>query len=352
MSDVYAELAQHLDQLPAGFPCTESGVELRILKRLFSPDEAWLATQLGLVPESAAEIARRLGQDPQQLESKLEEMASKGLIFRLSRDQQTKYMAAQFMVGIWEYHVHDLDEEFIRDVNEYLPHLMQKSWMQTRTKQLRVIPVQESIEGQSGVMPYDQARELVGMQSRIALAPCICRKEQQVIGQGCDRPLETCLIFGAGASFYLDNGWAREIDADAALQILEQGLQQGLVLQPGNAQKPVNICLCCGCCCQVLKNLKRLEEPAAAIHSNFTARVDEESCTSCGQCAEICQMQAIKLGDAAEVDPGRCIGCGLCAAVCELGAICLEQKQQELKYEPPKNMVQTYLNMAKERGLL
>ncbi|MFW6314079.1 MAG: hypothetical protein ACOC0S_00675, partial [Desulfohalobiaceae bacterium] len=279
MSDVYEELAQHLDRLPAGFPRTDSGVELRILKRLFTQEEAWLAVQLGLVPESAAEIAQRLEQDAKEMQDKLEEMASKGLIFRLRREQETKYMAAQFMVGIWEYHVHDLDEEFVRDVNEYLPHLMQGSWMQTKTKQLRVIPVQESIEGQSGVMSYDQAMELVRMQSKIAVAPCICRKEHQITGQGCERSLETCLIFGAGARFYLDNGWAREIDADEALQILEKGLQQGLVLQPGNAQKPANICLCCGCCCQVLKNLKRLQEPAAAIHSNFTARVDVESCT-------------------------------------------------------------------------
>ncbi|MGM0425441.1 MAG: 4Fe-4S ferredoxin, partial [Thermodesulfobacteriota bacterium] len=158
MSDVYQELAQHLDQLPAGFPRTESGVELRILKRLFSQEQAWLASQLGLVPESAAAIARRLGQNPEELEPRLEEMASKGLIFRLRKEEETKYMAAQFMVGIWEYHVHDLDEDFIRDVNEYLPQLMQKSWLQSKTKQLRVIPVQESIQGQSGVMPYDQAR--------------------------------------------------------------------------------------------------------------------------------------------------------------------------------------------------
>ena len=50
------------------------------------------------------------------------------------------------------------------------------------------------------------------------------------------------------------------------LQILKRLFSQqeaeiapGLVLQPGNAQKPINICLCCGCCCQILKNLKILD---------------------------------------------------------------------------------------------
>ncbi len=36
--DIYRKLAQHLDDLPAGFPSTESGVELRILRRLFTPE--------------------------------------------------------------------------------------------------------------------------------------------------------------------------------------------------------------------------------------------------------------------------------------------------------------------------
>ncbi len=353
MDDIYVELANHLDQLPAGFPRTESEIELRILKRLFNPDQAWLATKLGLFPESAEQIAQRLGMDVQEIAARLEDMASRGLIFRLKKGEEAQYMAAQFIMGIWEYNVHNLDQELIYDVNEYLPYLMQNSWLQTNTKQLRIIPVQESIEGQSGVMAYDQARELVRMQSSLALAPCICRKEHQMTGQDCARPVETCLIFGAGAKFYLDNGWAREISVSEALDVLGQGLQQGLVLQPGNAQKPVNICLCCGCCCQVLKNLNKLEEPAAAIHSNYTAQVLAEYCTGCGQCAEICQMQAISVQeDEARVDSRRCIGCGLCVGLCEFEAVTLEPKEQEVKYEPPKNMVQTYLNMAQERGLL
>ena len=40
MTDVYQDLARHLDNLPAGFPRTETGVEIRILKRLFTPREA------------------------------------------------------------------------------------------------------------------------------------------------------------------------------------------------------------------------------------------------------------------------------------------------------------------------
>ena len=40
--EIYQQLARHLDDLPGGFPPTKSGVELRILRRLFTPEQASL----------------------------------------------------------------------------------------------------------------------------------------------------------------------------------------------------------------------------------------------------------------------------------------------------------------------
>ncbi len=50
---VYRDLARFLDRLPGGFPSTDSGVELRILRRLFSAEQAELACHLTLLSESA-----------------------------------------------------------------------------------------------------------------------------------------------------------------------------------------------------------------------------------------------------------------------------------------------------------
>ena len=38
--EIYRRLAQVLDTLPNGFPATESGVEIRLLKRVFTPEQA------------------------------------------------------------------------------------------------------------------------------------------------------------------------------------------------------------------------------------------------------------------------------------------------------------------------
>ena len=145
MGDVYETLREHLDSLPGGFPPTESGVEIRILKRLFNPDEAELAKYLRPKPEPANVIAERTGRSEQEIAPLLEGMARKGLIFSIeTEDRPPAYMAAQFLVGIWEYHVNDLDEEFVKDMEEYTPILTKEAF--DHVPQLRTIPVGKSID--------------------------------------------------------------------------------------------------------------------------------------------------------------------------------------------------------------
>ncbi len=146
---------------------------------------------------------------------------------------------------------------------------MKESWLKHKTKQLRVIPVAKEVTVDLATMPYETAEEIIKKQKKIVVSDCICRKEHDMVGQPCKYPVEVCLSFGSGAYYYEGNDLGRSIDVDEALTILEKGREAGLVLQPGNAQEPGNICMCCGCCCQVLGNLRKLEAPAKAVHSNY-----------------------------------------------------------------------------------
>ncbi|MFQ6116401.1 MAG: 4Fe-4S ferredoxin, partial [bacterium] len=142
-NDIYQKLAQHLDNLPGGFPATESGVELRILRRLFTPEEAQLTLHLTLIPEEARVVARRAKIGIDEAGRRLEEMARKGLIFSVELEGGVRqYMVSQLVIGIWEFHVNDLDEEFVRDMDEYLPTLFKEAW---KTPQMRTIPINRSI---------------------------------------------------------------------------------------------------------------------------------------------------------------------------------------------------------------
>jgi ferredoxin len=348
--DVYKKLARHLDSLPGGYPATASGVELRILKRLFTPEQALLAAKLTMIPERDAVVARRAGLDVAECARRLDQMSDAGLIFSYRQGDHTYYMAAQFVIGIWEYHVNKLDPELIKDMREYIPALFDMQAWQA-APQLRTIPVGRSLSAEHEVMAYEQAEAIIKSQKRILVAPCICRKEHALMGQGCGKPEEACLVFGAGVQYYQKNGLGRVIDQDEALDILKKADKAGLVLQPSNAQKVINICCCCGCCCHVLKSIKRHPQPAEIVASSFVAELDAAACTGCGVCVERCQMEALSQPgkkEKAVLAAGRCIGCGLCVTTCPGQALKLKRKPQGRPV--PRNVVENYLNLGRARG--
>ncbi|MFO7750884.1 MAG: 4Fe-4S binding protein [Desulfobacteraceae bacterium] len=351
MSDIYEKLAVHLDKTPGGYPKTESGVEIRILKRLFTPQEAEIATSLIMMPEPVAAIAERVNLTSDTLGPILASMAEKGLIIHSARNKADLYMQAQFVVGIWEYQVDRLSKELIQDFNEYVPFLLEEQ-NKTKTKQLRTIPVSQAIHAETEVMAYEEIETIIRSQSKILVAPCICRKEHTIMGKGCGKTEEACLVLGGGAYLYEERGIGRTISQDEAMEIVHKGIEQGLVLQPGNAKKPLNICLCCSCCCQILSNIKKSDSPATFVNSSYFAGVDPAECTSCEACREICPMEAIVMEETAVVDTNRCIGCGLCITACEFDALFLSAKEQEKRWVPPDNTVETYMTIAREKGLL
>ncbi|OQY01855.1 MAG: 4Fe-4S ferredoxin [Desulfobacteraceae bacterium 4572_130] len=351
MTEVYKKLAKHLSNTPGGFPKTESGVELRILKNLFTEQEAEIATFLIMMPEQIEQIAERAGKDPKKLEPTLKIMAEKGLIIHSNQHGINYYMTAQFVVGIWEFQVNRLNKELIKDFNEYVPYLM-KEQTKTKTQQLRVIPVSKSINAQMTIMDYDEAEKIIKAQSKVLIAPCICRTEHTLIGKGCDKLMEACFVFGGGAYAYEKRKIGRMISHDEAIKILHKGIEQGLVLQPGNAKKPFNICMCCDCCCQILKTIKKSNAPSKIVHSSYFAEINEDNCTACETCKDICPMDAITIEDTSIIDKNRCIGCGLCVTVCEFESIKLVEKDDKQKWIPPENTIETYMNIAKEKGLI
>jgi len=352
-ADVYEKLAQHLDNLPAGFPRTDSGVEMRILRRLFSPEEAELATHISLIEEDARVIARRAGLPVEETARRLDGMEKKGLIFALHKEgKPTRYQALGYVVGIYEFQVNRMDPEIIRDFEEYGP-----TWFDLdlwkKSPQMRTIPVGESIEHQAEVLPYERAEELIREEELFAVAPCVCRQEQEIMGHGCGKPSETCLSIGQAANYYIHNGLGREINQEEALQLLRQANEAGLVLQPANAKEPIFICACCGCCCGVLKSLKRHPQPASVVATPFFAVLDSDLCNDCGVCETRCQMEAISLESGSTVlNRDRCIGCGLCVSTCSMQALSLERKPNIEQSYIPKDLTDTNIKLGQTRGKL
>jgi H+/Na+-translocating ferredoxin:NAD+ oxidoreductase subunit B len=345
--DVYTRLREFMDTLPTGFPATPTGVEIKILKKLFTPEQAELTMKLGKEAEGVREIAERIGMDEPELARKLEEMAQKGLIFRVRDEDRVLYQAYQFIVGVYEFQLNRLDKEFCELFEEYLPHIG-ATIVSLKTKQLRVIPVESSVEAAPAVAPYNRIRDLVKEQEVISLAQCICRQEQGLLGKQCEKPHETCIGFGNNASFYIDNHMARAISIDEALRMLDRAEEAGLVLNPSNTQKIEWLCCCCSCCCPTLKFAKMMPRPVDFVRSYYQAEIDVDLCSACGACIERCQMAAIKEGaDFSEIIEGRCIGCGLCVSSCPQEAISLVPKPD--MEAPPESLSEALRKIEIER---
>lgn len=351
--NVYEALATHLDSLPAGFARTEGGAEMRILRRLFTPEDAALAVHLTIIPEEARVIARRAQIPVPEAVCRLDDMDERGLIMRTEEDDKPpRYMGLQYVLGFWEGQVDRLTPELVEDALEYEPAFIKPEHWQ-KAPQMRTIPVQKSIAVRKDVMPYEIAEELIRTHTSFAVANCICRQAMRTVGKGCDKPEESCLVLGPAADYIVQRGRGKRISVDEALDILQRADEAGLVLQPDNAQDPLFICTCCGCCCGILRSLKLAPQPGKIVSSPFLAHLDASHCNGCGLCTKRCQMEAIRVCEKkAILDADRCIGCGLCVHTCPSDSLSLERKPPSLQANVPKTHVQSFIQVGQARGKL
>jgi len=351
--DVFRKLQQRLDQYSLGFPATDSGIELEILKSLFTPEDARMFLHLTPRLEVPAAVADRIGRPPDEVAEQLNRMYTKGLVFRLKKGDTVKYGAIPFVHGLFEFQVKNLDPSMAERVETYMEERFHEAIATAAPAFLRTIPVQRTIPVTHQVAAYEDAAEILRKAGKIVVTDCICRKQKQLVGRGCDKPLEACFMFGSMGQYYLDREMGREIDVDEAVRILTEAQEAGLVTQPATAQNPGGMCNCCGDCCGVLSALNRHPKPAEVVFSNHFAEVDRDLCSGCETCLDRCQMGAVTMDadGAAAINLDRCIGCGLCATTCPEEAITLTPKPETQRRVPPASTAEQMAYMAKIRGI-
>lgn len=346
---VYRELQQHLDKrMPLSYPPTESEVEIRLLKHLFTPEEAKLALSLSDLPEPLERIHHRVKNNEmsiEELEEKLDALVEKGAInggkLLVGEKGEKKYCLHQFSVGMFEAQVDRLTKEYFEDAYEYFTGTFYKEFHKTVTPcQMRTIPVEKSISTQHQVSTYDDIRQLIEIiEAPISVINCICRTGMDLLDKPCAHTelRETCIQLGKNAEVFIERGSARPITKEELFELLEEFEEDGLILQPENTQNPSFIHACCGDCCFNLSQVKRFPRPAKFFESNYYVELDSEKCRGCRTCTDRCQMQAVTRVDRlTTIDLDLCSGCGNCVAYCLSKAIKLKKKEKEKV--PPKDL--------------
>lgn len=349
--NLYKDLREQLDQYSVGFPATESGVEIQILRKLFSEDEAEMYLNLSMMLEAPQDVAGRVGKDPKEVETLLERMFERGQIFRVKKGDVSKYGAAPFVVGSYEHQVKNMDRQFAELFERYFIEAFGQAGL-SQSAPLRTVPVNKAVEHLWQVKPYEDLRQIIKTKDKISVSKCVCRVQQGLLEKGCGKPLEACIQLGSHAQYYVDKGMGRFITREEALNILDKCDEAGLVPQPFISQDTGGICNCCGDCCGILRSIKLHPKPVEKVLTNYHAQIDSSACSACGTCLDRCQMEAIGIDGepGAQINRDRCIGCGLCVTTCPSDAISLHVKPESERKDPPGTGRDYMVQLAATRG--
>ncbi len=352
--EIYQRLAKVLDTLPSGFPAMESGVELQLLEKIFSPEEAELFCDLRLKPETPEEIAERTGRPLQGLKETLQDMAAKGQCSEVRLGQTSLFKMIPWIVGIYEFQVHRMDREFAELVEEYMP-IYGDQFFTTTPPFAQTVLVEEAIPNEQEALPYEKVSAIIEQGKSFRVVDCICRKGQGLLDNPCGKPVEVCLAVAPVPGYFEQFDVGRVLTKDEAREIIRIAEEEALVHISGNFQQgQYFICNCCGCCCGALRSINESKIPAGkAINSHYYARKDPDLCNECGVCAdERCQVNAIvEEGGEYHFIQEACIGCGLCVSGCPNEAIIMVRKDEARQSRPPENEANWYEERGNSRGV-
>jgi electron transport complex protein RnfB len=332
---IYEALANHLDQgVVMGSPKSPALIE--ILKVLFPIEEAKIATKLPMKNQTIDQLKELFPEQADSLETILNSMVKHGTVFTSQRSgQERKYRLMPSVVGwaetpYWAGNDTEQARKLAPLWMKYRNEAFGKELARNDTPVMRVIPISETLQDPSEILPFDVLKPMIENASYRAVGKCPCRQQKKYLGEGCEHKLENCLHFGSMGRYMVEQGMARELTVDETINILKSSNEEGLVHIIDNVEGHMGtICNCCGCCCVFMQTSKQMGLRTLSA-SSYTASVNTNDCVGCGTCEDRCPMDAITVGaeDVAGVDESICLGCGVCVPSCDVEAVALVKRSE------------------------
>ena len=337
---VYHKLRECIDMYSIGFNETCSQVEIDLIKKIFTQEEAIMYMNLEEALKPVEKIAKKAGMNLEETEFLLNGMLKKGVVFVKKKNGKKYYAAVPFLQGFFE-HIMILksnDPSELKEMAELFGRYMSKGFMPTG-RTMRTIPLNVSIETNSKmpVSSYDDAKKIIESKDRIGLFPCACASMGSATGVDCPPMREVCMVFDFQAEYGIEElGVGRWITREKALKILEHAREEGLVHQTGGDKRNVEVlCNCCADYCALLSKIKMFPEPSLLVVSNYLVHLDFDKCVACESCVDRCPMGAISAGEeTVTVNLKRCIGCGVCTVTCPKESLTMQIKPEDQRHGP------------------
>lgn len=360
-------LQQRLDRNVTGAP--ESPTFMKILRLLYSPEEAELARRLPSRPKSLDVLSRNLVIPQDKLGDKLTEMAQRGVVLDIEHHGQRYFALPPVVIGFFEFtFMRTRDDlpmaELATLFNEYMhkEDRFSRSVFQGKTQLGRSLVYEESLpEGDhTEILDWERSSNIVQSASAIAVGICQCRHKASHLDKVCDKPQRACLTLNYAAESMVHSRIAEPITTGEAIHILQECKEAGLVQTGDNVQRNLTyICNCCGCCCGMIDAIKTYNIRNAIVTSNWIREVDLSKCKGCGKCAKVCPVDAIDIAEEridgkkrrwAVCDNTLCLGCGVCYSACKFGGIVMKPRAKRVV--TPETAFDRIVSMAIERGKL
>ena len=365
----YSELVDRLNRFPQGAPPSET--LFKILKVLFSEREAQLVSLLPIKPFTAKKASRIWKINLTETRNILETLAGRALLVDIEQNGEQHYTLPPPMAGFFEFSMmrirSDIDQKLLGELFYQYMNVEEDFIRELFTRgstQLGRVFVNEPLlsdENALSVLDYERATEVIKTAHHIGVGICYCRHKMSHVEKSCNAATEICMTFNTTAASLTKYGHARKIDQTECLDLLQQAYDQNLVQFGENVRKEVNfICNCCGCCCEAMIAARRFAILNPVHTTNFIPAINDSQCNGCGNCVNICPVEAMTLVSAnnphlpnrrkAVLNEDRCLGCGICARTCSAKSIMLKSRLQRVL--TPLNGVHKAVVMATERGKL
>ena len=365
----YTVLVDRINRFPQGAP--PSDTLYKILKVLFSEKDAALVSLLPIKPFTVEKAARIWKMETSDAQKILDDLADRAMLLDMEENGKQTYVLPPPMAGFFEFSLmrlrKDIDQKTLSELfYQYLnveEDFIKTLFTEGETQLGRVFVHEPILSGEISlhVLDYERATEVIKTASCRGISICYCRHKMQHLDRDCNAPKEICMTFNVAAQSLIKHGHARSVSVEECLDLLHIAHDQKLVQFGSNVREKVNfICNCCGCCCEALIAAQRFGLLHPVHTTNFLPEVRVAECTGCGQCVNVCPVEAMNLISAndprkpkknkAQLREEICLGCGLCVRVCQENHIKLKLRSQRVI--TPLNSVHLAVVMAIERGKL
>ncbi len=312
------------------------------------------------------EYASKTGFPVEKVKETFERLAKRGVLFWvIDREDgnKKKYTIPPLFPGIVEYFIisphNSIDERraFVKKMHKIEGGGITMNAMDSDFSIFRVIPslkpdpksrvveIDQKLEpDKSRVFAYQDVEQIIKdagrFKNNIAVMPCTCRLMAMMTKESpdCKGTVENCMAFGAAANYVVAEGIGRNVDIEESMAILKQAEKEGLIhISTNTVNKHGFICNCCACCCGIIGSSVKMNRLDIFEKSDYVPVVDQDKCTKCKKCIEICSFHALlyrmgekddKSEDRVIVREDACIGCGVCASNCPSGAIALKKVRE------------------------